>query len=100
MIEYELYLRTWSHLNPNAKAEWDYETIDFVRCENYREAIKRAKKISKRIPYVNSSGQEIVQVQVCAYFAGCFAKKRYGTTYHLVWKEIYENGKNKGRYYE
>ena len=28
-IEYELYLRTWSHLNPNAKEDKDYETVDF-----------------------------------------------------------------------
>lgn len=95
---YELYLRTWSHLNPNAKADHDYETIDFEPCENYREAVKLAKEISRKIPYKDAHGYEIVQVQIAAYYDGEEAEQEYGTSYYLLWKEIYENGKKVERY--
>ena len=97
-IEYELYLRTWSHLNPNAKRDQDFETIDFEPCLNYREAVKRAKELSKKVPFKNSHGQEIVQVQIAAYYDGEEAEEKYGTTYYLLWKETYKNGKGQGRY--
>jgi hypothetical protein len=88
--EYELYLQTWSHLNPNAKADLDYETIDFEPCINYRDAVKRAKEISKQIPYKDAHGYEIVRVQVAAYIDD---EETYGTSYYLLWKETYKNGK-------
>lgn len=97
-IEYELYLRTWSHFNPNAKRDLDYETIDFEPCVNYRDAVKRAKEISKNIPYKTRYGEEIVQVQVAAYYGGDEAEEEFGTSYYLLWKETYENGKGCGRY--
>ena len=93
--EYELYLRTWSHLNPNAEADRDYETVDFDPCVNYRDAVKRAKEISKKIPYKDRHGTEIVQVQIAAYISG--EEEKYGTSYYLLWKETYENGKRLGR---
>lgn len=96
--EYELYLRTWSHLNPNAKKDKDYETIDFEPCENYRDAVKQAKALSKRIPFKDSHGIEIVQVQIAAYHGGEEAEEEYGTTYYLLWKETFENGKSTGRH--
>jgi len=95
---YELYLRTWSHLNPNAKEDLDYETIDFEPCVDYRDAVSQAKAISKKIPYKDRHGDEIVQVQIAAYYEGDEAEERYGTTYYLLWKETYENGKGLGRY--
>lgn len=94
--EYELYLRSWSHLNPNAKEDKDYETVDFEPCVNYRDAVKRAKELSKSIPFKNHLGQEIVQVQIAAYIAD--EEEKYGTTYYLLWKETYENGKGLGRF--
>lgn len=94
-VEYELYLRTWSHLNPNAKEDQDFETIDFEPCINYRDAVKRAKEISKRIPYKDRHGDEIVQVQIAAYIDG--EEEKYGTSYYLLWKETYENGKKAWR---
>lgn len=94
-IEYELYLRTWSHLNPKAKEQLDYETIDFEPCVDYRDAVKRAKEISKKIPFKDAHGIEIAQVQVAAFVDD---EERYGTTYYLLWKETYENGKGCGRY--
>ena len=97
--EYELYLRTWSHLNPNAKADLDYETIDFESCVNYRDAVKRAKEISKNIPFKDAHGYEIVQVQIAAYYGGEEAEEKYGTSYCLLWKETYEKGKGLGRYH-
>ena len=67
---YELYLRTWNHLNPNARRDLDYETIDFEPCENYRDAVNQAKAISKKIPFKDAHGNEIVQVQIAAYYDG------------------------------
>ena len=96
--QYELYLRTWSHLNPNAKQDKDYETIDFEPCINYRDAVKQAKQISKKLPFKDSHGYEIVQVQIAAYYDGEEAEQEYGTTYYLVWKETYENDRGLGRY--
>jgi len=95
---YELYLLTWSHLNPNAKKDKDYETVDFEPCLNYRDAVKRAKEISKKIPFKNHFGQEIVQVQIAAYYDGEEAEMEYGTAYYLLWRETYEQGKRLGRY--
>ncbi len=97
-IQYELYLRAWSHLNPNAKEDLDYETVDFEPCLNYRDAVRQAKSISKMIPYRNHFGQEIQQVQIAAYYDGYEAEKRFGTTYYLIWQETYENGKCIERY--
>ena len=97
-VEYELYLRSWSHLNPNAEKDRDYETVDFEPCVNYRDAVKRAKEISKNIPFENAHGKKIVQVQIAAYYDGDEAEEKYGTTYYLLWKETYENGKGCGRY--
>lgn len=93
-IEYELYLRTWSHINPNAKEDQDFETIDFEPCINYRDAVKEAKRISTKIPFKDAHGIEIVQVQIAAYIDD---EERYGTSYHLLWKETYENGKKAWR---
>lgn len=95
---YELYLRTWNHNNPNAEHDLDYETIDFEPCENYRDAVKRAKEISKRLPYNDHFGNKIVQVQIAAYYGGDEAEEEYGTTYYRLWKETYENGRGLGRY--
>ena len=96
-IEYELYLRTWSHLNPNAKRDLDFETIDFEPCLNYRDAVKQAKAISKKIPFKGLQGNEIVQVQIAAYIDG--EEEKYGTSYYLLWRETYENGKKAGRHW-
>ena len=85
-------------MNPNAKQDEDYETIDFEPCLNYRDAVKQAKEISKRIPFKDAHGIEIVQVQIAAYYDGEEAEEEYGTTYYLLWKETYENGKGLGRY--
>ena len=94
-IEYELYTRTCSHLNPNAKEDQDFETVDFEPCINYRDAVKRAKEISKRIPFKGyAHGIEIAQVQIAAYIDD---EEKYGTTYYLLWKETYENGKKAWR---
>lgn len=97
-VEYELYLQTWSHLNPNAKADQDYETIDFEPCINYRDAVRQAKETSKRIPFKNLHGIEIQRVQIAAYYSGEEAEEEYGTSYYLIWKETYKNGKGCGRY--
>ena len=95
-IKYELYLSSWSHLNPNAKQDLDYETVDLEPCVNYRDAVKRAKEISRAIPFKDPLGDEIVQVQIAAYIDD--EEEKYGTTYYLLWKETYKNGKGCGRY--
>ena len=94
-VEYELYLRTWSHMNTNAKRDRDFETVDFEPCINYRDAVKRAKEISKKIPFKDAHGIEIAQVQIASYIND---EEKYGTSYYLRWKETYENGKFAGRY--
>lgn len=96
--QYELYLRTWSHLNPNAERDEDYETINFEPCIDYHDAVKQAKALSKKLPYKDAHGYEIVQVQIAAYYEGEEAEMEYGTTYYLLWKETYINGKGQGRY--
>jgi len=93
-IEYELYLRSWSHLNPNAKEDRDFETVDFEPCINYRDAVKQAKRISTKIPFKDAHGIEIAQVQIAAYIED---EEKYGTSYYLLWKETYENGKKAWR---
>lgn len=95
---YELYLRTWSSMNPNAERDLDYETVDFEPCLNYRDAVKQAKELSKIVPFRNIHGQEIQQVQIAAYYDGEEAEEEYGTSYYLIWRETYENGKGCGRY--
>ena len=95
---YELYLQTWSHLNPNAKADLDYETIEFLPCQDYRDAVRQAKSLSKRIPYTDRRGNEIVRVQVAAFYCGEEAEIEFGTSYKLLWKETYRNGKRLPRY--
>lgn len=96
--EYELYLRTWSHLNPNAKEDNDFETVDFEPCLNYRDAVNQAKALSKKLPYKDAHGIEIVQVQIAAYYSGEEAEEQFGTSYYLLWKETYIDGKCAGRY--
>lgn len=96
--KYEIYLQTWSHLNPKAKEQLDYETIDFEPCIDYRDAVKQAKELSKKIPFRDSHGDEIARVQVAAYYDGEEAEKEYDTSYYLLWKETYINGKGQGRY--
>ena len=97
--EYELYLQTWNHLNPNAKEDYDFETIDFEPCLNYSDAAKQAKEISKRVPFKDAHGNEIVRVQVAAYYSGEEAEEKYGTSYHLIWKQTFKNGKGCIRYF-
>lgn len=96
--QYELYLRTWNRHNPNAEQDKDYETIEFLPCENYKDAITQAKQLSKRLPIIRPHAGDIVQVQIAAYYSGDEAEEEYGTTYYLLWKETYENGKGCGRY--
>ena len=96
--QYELSLQTWSHLNPDAEAERDYETIEFLPCDNYRDAVKQAKEISKKIPYIDRRGDKIVRVQVAAFYCGEEAEHEYETSYFLLWKETYRSGKRLPRY--
>lgn len=94
-LEYELYFRTYSSINPGDPD--DLETVDFEPCLNYRDAVKQAKKQSKGIPYKDSFGREILQIQIAAYYGGEEAEEEFGTSYHLVWKETFVGGKSLGR---
>lgn len=95
---YELYLRTLATNNPNAKKDQDYETVDYEECDNYRDAVRKAKELSRKVPFKNIYGQEIQQIQIASYYDGEQAEKEYGTSYYLRWKETYENGRCTGRY--
>lgn len=98
-VKYEIYLRTWASNNPNAKQDCDFETIDYEPCNNYSEALKNAKRLSKKAPFINSQGQEIADVQIAAFYEGEECEERYGTTYQLLWKEDFDNGVSIGRTY-
>lgn|GEM_PF-6900151 len=97
--KYELYLQTWSRSNPNARLDKDYETIDFVPCSDYRDAVKQAKELSKKMPFKDSQGTEMVRVQIAAYNGGEEAEEEYGTSYYLIWRETYDKGKKSYRRY-
>ena len=97
-MKYELYLQMWSHLNPNAEQDKDYETFEFVPCDDYRDAVKQAKKLSKEVPFEGSHGTIVQRVQLAAYYDGDFAEEEFGTTYALAWRETYQNGKGCGRH--
>ena len=92
-VQYELYLRAWASNNPNAKADLDFETVDYEPCVNYRDAVKQAKSLSAKVPFKTCHGLEIQRVEIAAYYDGDEAEDRFGTQYYLLWKESYENGK-------
>lgn len=96
---YELYLRAYDTHNPNAVRDQDFETVDFDPCVDYRDAVKRAKELSKNVPFKDCHGRCIQQVQIAAYYDGEEAEEEFGTSYYLIWRETYENGKGTGRQY-
>lgn len=65
----------------------DFESIDFMAADNYREAVKRAK--AESIKYANDPEH---QVLITCYF------EDDTSSYNEVWYEFYENGKKVGRY--
>ena len=77
----------------------DYETVDFIGADNYKEACKIAKAQSKDIGKNNGRFLEterldagLVMVSVCCYFADDTSD------YNEVWQEDYVEGKKVGRY--
>ena len=62
----------------------------------HRDAVKRAKERSKEIPY-KFRGDDIVRVQIAAYYEGEEAEEEFGTSYYLLWLETYKNGKRINR---
>ena len=77
----------------------DYETVDFIEADNYKEACKIAKAQSKGISKNNdrfyeterlNAGLAIVSI-VCYYSDDV-------SDYNEVWQEDYVEGKKVGRY--
>ena len=77
----------------------DYETVDFIGADNYKEACKIAKAQSKDIGKNNGRFLEterlnagLAMVTVCCYYADDTSD------YNEVWQEDYVGGKKVGRY--
>jgi hypothetical protein len=86
--EYEIYLR--GKTEHTTDDPHDFETVDYDPCINYRDAVKKAKQYSQSVPFKNHFGQLIEQIQIAKYIND---EENFGTTYYLIWKETYENGK-------
>lgn len=88
-IRYEIYLQAPAHWNPQ-----DFETIEWDDCRNYRDAVRKAKAYSAKLPFKDEkTGRMFVRVAVAAY------NQTENTTYNLVWMEEYRGGKGLGREY-
>lgn len=95
--QYEVALKQ----NVKGDVDNDYETVDFIGADNYKEACKIAKAQSKDIGINNNDGrfQEterlnagLAMVTVCCYYAD------NTSDYNEVWQEDYVGGKKVGRY--
>ena len=89
---YDLMLKTWSHMNPNAKADNDVETIDVIGCDNYWDAVREAKKWSKNIgkKVWRNSDDELAEVSISCYLRHDYCEE--------LWEEFYEDGKKLNRF--
>ena len=70
-------------------AEYDFETIDWE--DDYytaAEARKRAKELSKKCPFKDYHGREIVAIQIT-----CHSDEEEISSYYLHWSELFVNGR-------
>lgn len=93
--QYEVALKQ----NVKGDVDNDYETVDFIGADNYKEACKIAKAQSKDIGKNNGIFLEterlnagLAMVTVCCYYADDTSD------YNEVWQEDYVGGKKVGRY--
>ena len=77
----------------------DYETVDFIEADNYKEACKIAKAQSKGIGKNNGRFHEterlnagLASVSIVCYYSDDVSD------YNEVWQEDYVEGKKVGRY--
>lgn len=91
---YEVALKTFSGLNPNAREDEDYETVDYGVDGSYRECVKDAKEWSKKIgqKVLCKGKNELAEVSIVCYlnYEEC--------SYDRILDEVYVNGKKEGRY--
>lgn len=57
--EYEIFLQEKASNQPN-----DFRTVEFVGCDNYRQGMKEAKRLSALCPFKGSNGENIVNVEL------------------------------------
>ena len=79
--------------------ENDYESVEFHDADNYREAVRKAKKYSLSIGSENMRFKEtttldagLAQVTIVCYYSDDTSD------YNDVWQEEYINGKKTRRY--
>lgn len=91
---YEVALKTYSSMNPNAKNDYDFETVAYGIDGTYRECVKNAKEWSKKIgkKCLNSNTDILTEVAIVCYL------NHDECSYEPVWEEIYISGKKQGRY--
>lgn len=93
--KYEIALK--QHVK--GSVENDYESIEFYDADNYREAVREAKKYSLGIGSENlrfkestSLDADLAQVTIVCYYSDDTSD------YNEVWQEEYINGKKTRRY--
>lgn len=92
--KYEIALK--QHVK--GSVEDDYESVEFVGANNYRDAVKMAKKysldIGSNIRYKESASLDagLAQVTIICYYSDDVSD------YNEVWQEEYINGKKTKRY--
>ena len=94
-LKYEIALK--QHVK--GSVENDYESIEFYNADNYREAVRKAKKYSLGIGFENLRFKEsnhldagLAQVTIVCYYSDDTSD------YNEVWQEEYINGKKTRRY--
>ena len=65
----------------------DYETVEFESATNYRDAVKRARKISTGTPYQHGANT-IVAAEVV-----CYCRVPGVTEYWNIYSEVFVDGK-------
>lgn len=96
--QYEVALKrvaSWREDQEQALEDWDMETYGHLPADNYRDAVRRAKDISKKIGTLVESdyGKSILrEVDIICYF------EDDTSSYNQVWEEEYKDGKKVGRF--
>ena len=90
--KYEIYLQTKASDAPN-----DFRTEEFQSCDNYREGMKEAKRLSAMCPFKSSGGIEIVNIEMVCEVCN---EDEDGNLwdFEAIFYEEFTNGQHIGRY--
>ena len=74
-----------------SEAENDFETVEWEDdLERVADARKKAKEISRKCPFKDWHGREIVAADVTCHSD---EEEEMGSNYWVHWREVYVNGK-------